>query len=119
MPIAVSGSTGLVVVVAPAVAGVAPLPVVVVGAVADLSSPQAAPIKASATNAAVSFEIVLDRMGPPLSDFCDHTTRDAYPAVTTSVSSTSGSGPRRTGIRGRIATNFDRIVRTRFAKPPG
>ena len=31
MPIAVSGSTGLVVVVAPAVAGVAPPPVVVVG----------------------------------------------------------------------------------------
>ena len=68
MPMAVSGSTGFVVVVAPAVAG-APLLAVVAGVVAESSSPHAEPINASATSAAVSFEIVMDRMGPPLSDF--------------------------------------------------
>jgi len=66
MPIAVSGSTGFVVVVAPAVAA-GPLPAVVVVALEELSSPQAAPTSASAMNAEVSFEIVLDRMDPPLS----------------------------------------------------
>src|SRR5438132_2864328 len=121
MPIAASGSTALVVVVAPTVVGVGvPPPAVVIGVFAVLLSPHAAPINATATSATVSFEIDLDRMGPPLGDFVRAMVlRNRYPVVTTSPSRTSGGGLRRSGIRGRMATNFDRSMRIRPARPPG